>query len=369
MANAFILTNDSLTIVVGNKNYSLNSSHSFFNQILHHLRIGDWTLVEQDLNFAAKLDAGGEIWFNQEEGCVYWGNEPLHSTLADRITDMWKEGFSTDPLVAFCQNLYKNPSTTAIGELYDFLANNKLPITPDGSFLAYKKVKENYMDCYTGSIDNSVGQIVEMNRDICDPVRENHCSTGLHFCGLSYLTCFGGEKVMIVKVNPMDVTSIPSDYNFAKGRCCKYEVVEEYGGTDVQRFEAWSGTVADWDEDYTEDDFFCENCGSDDPEDCACVCEACPHNDEDSSQCINDCDDDAGFDPEWTPSENMEDLSNPIRRARLTAGLSAMEVAGELGVSPNAFYHQEREGAHPKPSVVGAALSAIQKLASERGEV
>ena len=163
---------------------------------------------------------------------------------------------------------------------------------------------------------------------------------------------------MIVKVNPKDVTSIPSDYNFAKGRCCRYEVVEEYGGTDVQRFEAWSASVADWDSE----EEYCSDCGFAYNE---CECEYSEEPDEDSSQCP---DDDEGFDPEFTPSENMEDLTNPIRRARLAAGLTAMEVAGELGITPNAFYHQEREGAHPKPSVVGQALSVIQKLASERGE-
>ena len=356
---AFILTNDSLTIVVGNKNHNLNRSHSFFNQILESLKAGDWDKVVEDLNFASKLDDGGAITFNAEEGVVYYGDEPLHSTLANRITDMWKEGFDTKPLVAFCNNLYQNPSPTAIEELYDFLANNHLPLTPDGCFLAYKKVRDNYMDCHTGSIDNSVGQVVQMDRNICDPVRENHCSTGLHFCGLSYLTCFGGERVMIVKVNPKDVTSIPSDYNFAKGRCCGYEVVEEYGGTDVQRFDAFSASVADWDEDYNEegcdgpgDEDYCDDCGEYHSD---CTCEKEEEVEE-------------GFDEEVEETEMVES-SNPIHRARLAAGLSVMEVCQELGITPNAFYHQEREGAHPKPSVVGLALCAIQNLSGNRGEM
>ncbi len=32
---------------------------------------------------------------------------------------------------------------------------------------------------------------------------------------------------MILKVNPKDVVSIPSDYDNAKGRTCRYEVIGE----------------------------------------------------------------------------------------------------------------------------------------------
>jgi hypothetical protein len=59
----------------------------------------------------------------------------------------------------------------------------------------------------------------------------NHtCSAGLHFCAYSYLSSYGSsgnDKVMLVKVNPADVVSIPTDYNNAKARCCRYEVVQE----------------------------------------------------------------------------------------------------------------------------------------------
>jgi hypothetical protein len=43
------------------------------------------------------------------------------------------------------------------------------------------------------------------------------------------LSSFGGDRTVIVKINPADVVSIPSDYNDAKGRACRYEVVGEVG--------------------------------------------------------------------------------------------------------------------------------------------
>jgi hypothetical protein len=76
-------------------------------------------------------------------------------------------------------------------------------------------------------MDNSIGMIVEMERNEVDDNRDNTCSSGLHFCSESYLKSFGGARTVIVKINPRDVVSIPSDYNDAKGRACRYEVIGE----------------------------------------------------------------------------------------------------------------------------------------------
>jgi hypothetical protein len=140
---------------------------------------------------------------------------------------MLQEGFPIEPMVAFMENLYSNPSKRAVTELYGFLEKNNLPITPDGHFLAYKKVRHNFLDVHSGTMDNSPGTIVEMERNQVDDNKDQTCSTGLHFCGMSYLSCFGGERTVIVKINPRDVVSIPSDYNEAKGRACRYEVIGE----------------------------------------------------------------------------------------------------------------------------------------------
>jgi hypothetical protein len=74
---------------------------------------------------------------------------------------------------------------------------------------------------------NAPGCVVEMERNAVDDNKDQTCSTGLHFCGMSYLSHFGGERTVIVKINPRDVVSIPSDYNDAKGRACRYEVIGE----------------------------------------------------------------------------------------------------------------------------------------------
>ena len=78
---------------------------------------------------------------------------------------------------------------------------------------------------------------VEMERNKVDDDKNNTCSTGLHFCGMSYLNHFGGARTVIVKINPRDVVSIPTDYDDAKGRACRYEVIGELGVEPEEAFD------------------------------------------------------------------------------------------------------------------------------------
>jgi ribosome modulation factor len=153
---------------------------------------------------------------------------------------MLQDGFTVEPLVNFMHNLMKNPSKRSVDELYGFLEKNNLPLTPDGHFLAYKKVRRDFKDIHSGTMDNSPGTVVEMERNMVDDNKDQTCSTGLHFCGLSYLDHFGGNdsRVVIVKIDPADVVSIPSDYNGAKGRACRYEVIGEMGVKAEDAFTA-----------------------------------------------------------------------------------------------------------------------------------
>jgi acyl carrier protein len=109
-------------------------------------------------------------------------------------------------------------------------------ITDEGMILAYKRVREDYMDIHSGTIRNAVGDSPSMPRNKVDENKDRTCSDGLHFCSFSYLPHFGsgpGSKVVILEIHPKDVVAIPSDYNDAKGRTCAYTVIGEYQGDDI----------------------------------------------------------------------------------------------------------------------------------------
>jgi hypothetical protein len=81
------------------------------------------------------------------------------------------------------------------------------------------KIEAEFVDTHSKLVKQSIGDIISMDRNLCDPDRENHCSTGFHFAGYEYAKNFGGNAFIYVEVNPMNITAIPSDYNYQKGRC------------------------------------------------------------------------------------------------------------------------------------------------------
>ena len=170
------------------------------------------------------------------------GNEVLAGPLVDRIIQSIRDGFSLkviQPLVQLMGNIHRNKQKDIRHELYEFLMAGKMPITQDGCFLAYKKVGSNFLDIYTQKISNEPGKFVSMPENQVNKNRNELCSTGLHFCARSYLEKYSNssdDKVVIVKVNPRHVFAIPTDYNFAKGRCSQYYVVGECMG-DAQKDE------------------------------------------------------------------------------------------------------------------------------------
>lgn len=55
---------------------------------------------------------------------------------------------------------------------------------------------------------------------------------------------------MVLKINPQDVVSIPTDYNNTKGRCCKYTVVGELEQAPEEK-NAWGRSlVTDYEEEH-----------------------------------------------------------------------------------------------------------------------
>lgn len=124
----------------------------------------------------------------------------------------------------FLINMFKNPFIDAPQEIYDYCKAMDFEITDDGCFLAYKNVRSDLGSIYdNGATKHKIGEYTEVK--MYDTDRTNTCSKGLHFCSKSYLNHYAGDVTIIVKINPMDVVSIPVDYNFAKGRCRKYMTV------------------------------------------------------------------------------------------------------------------------------------------------
>jgi hypothetical protein len=231
----YIVNEQSIAVFIDGVPKTVYRENNSYKAIVNAIQAKDWTEVEELIDVATSIVKFGEGNLKVLDGEIAYKGEVVHNVMTNRILKMIGDGFDSKPMLRFLDNLMDNPSFTARQELYLFLEANTIPITEDGFFLAYKKVNSDYKDIHSGSFDNSVGSEPSMDRGEVDDDRDRTCSRGLHFCSFDYLDHFGSyygsngkDHVMIVKINPKDVVSIPSDYNNAKGRACRYKVVQEY---------------------------------------------------------------------------------------------------------------------------------------------
>lgn len=156
--------------------------------------------------------------------------QPVPNEFRRHVLDRANAGKSPEPLFKFWERLQKNPSKRSVDQLFSFISKENIPITTDGCFLAYKGVREDYMDKHSGTISNKPGSTIEIPRNqVSDDPREA-CHFGLHVGAEGYARTFAGRQV-ICKVDPENVVCVPYDSGQEKMRVCKYEVIGNKGDT------------------------------------------------------------------------------------------------------------------------------------------
>lgn len=181
---------------------------------------------------------------------VLFDNDPVHDALADHIVRLVNEGEDVTAWVKLLENIKLNPNPGSVEQLYRHLSRFQYTVTQDGMILAYKGVYDNGDGTYkatrtghaivngeeiNGTVNQKIGDVVEMPRSevTFDPTVS--CSYGLHVADWNYARGMG-SVVLGVLVNPRDVVSVPNHYGDAKVRVCRYKVLDE-------RTEPYSGAV------------------------------------------------------------------------------------------------------------------------------
>lgn len=248
---AVILTDSALTLFANGKIQTLASDHKNFNRAVEAVRTGD---LDEALRLASPANividgTKDHPEFRVANGVVSYKGTELKGYAIDKLIELISNDYDISTIVNFIVRLQDNPSSRAILELYAFLEKGELPLLPDGRFIAYKRIREDWTDCHTGSIENRVGNVVTMPRNQVDDDPTRTCSHGLHVCSMGYLAHFGGQRVVAVAVAPEDVVAIPKDYDDQKMRCCRYEVLAEIQEPTVKN--PWGTPVVD---EYEDDD-------------------------------------------------------------------------------------------------------------------
>lgn len=226
-----IMTDTSLSVFLHDQQYTADSSHPKWDEIVEAVREEDWENLPVLMNIPQAVTQWANGKFEVRGNELFFDDEPVVGTIQDRILTMMDNGVNPDYLLRFYERLQNNPSNRSVSELYDFLEHSNIPIGEDGCFYAYKSVKTDFTDHHTGTFDNRPGTVNEMPRNKVDDERHHACSHGFHVGALEYAKNFGSheKKLVVVKVDPADVVSVPRDSSAQKVRVCKYEVVEHYG--------------------------------------------------------------------------------------------------------------------------------------------
>lgn len=241
---------------------NVTNSNANFEKIVVLLATGSADEDEIKALCSPALHAGTALTrlserFVYENGNVYRDGDPINSAIASHIVRIIEEGgneLEYGSLVAFMEKLDQNPSQKSKDSLYEFIVRNGLTIAPDGDFLAYKGVNTDGTSIHSGfgivnnvvfenaHLMNAVNSVIEMPRSKVDDNGQIGCSHGLHVGTYDYASNFSQGKLLLVKVNPRDVVSVPDDCGFAKIRTCRYVV---FTVTDIEHKKSTYAFKAD----------------------------------------------------------------------------------------------------------------------------
>ena len=297
------LNSGHIFLLLDGKEYSINAGNSSFSKALEAYNAKDWESFIYIVNPEIRLKSlyasyeGIEV----KDGNLYVFGDPIHSTIAKRVISFIEHGLDCVHLFKFILKLNMNPSKRAVDELYTFLEHRALPVTDNGNFLAYKAVRADYTDKYSGKFLNTIDSVLEMPRNKVDDNKENGCSYGFHAGSVDYAKNFMDRDghLMLVEINPADVVSIPTDCQFQKLRTCKYKVVGEYeidlnDPVYASRFQTDQDDDVDVWNDEDDDDGCCKCSECDycsiDCDDCNCCNDCCNCGDFDAGVCMADPD-------------------------------------------------------------------------------
>jgi len=220
-------------------------THTNFDELIAAARAGDpvvfdlfdtGKVIERRFRDAANgrvTVRGGEVFFD---------DDPLDSAIADKILDFVEADEDFSPLARYVENVMANPQKESREQFYRWISGegHHFPISDDGCIVAYKGVNPDGKGGYqsvnsgtafvnnveiTGRIPNAPGDTVTMPRSEVQFDPNVACHKGLHAGTWSYASTFGGGTVMLVKINPRDVVSVPHDCTSQKVRVCRYEVI------------------------------------------------------------------------------------------------------------------------------------------------
>lgn len=295
----WLITDHNITVNYQGQTHIVARGDKLADQLISVIKDGRFEEIPDLVSAAKRIEKFSDGNFIVKDGELLFNGVSVPPALGRKILSFSNEGLPYKPLLKFAENLQRNSSYRAVNELFQFLEKNDHPITENGCFIAYKRVRGSFRDIHSDTMDNSPGKIVEMPRNQVDEDSTQTCSHGLHVANWNYAhTQFASANpstdiMLEVEVDPADVVSIPVDYNQSKMRVCRYKVlgvVDKEHSTEVQlrvtdeRCNSFSNEekLSGFHDDSYEE-YICQSCGEA-TEEGYLLCEFCEESsDEESS--------------------------------------------------------------------------------------
>jgi hypothetical protein len=317
----YVIHKDHIAVFVDGDYYELENEPDIREKVVSAAESGDGEVIEKLVGLVADEETRTVLEDERFElgpqGLVYLkGTDvPMPQLLGEKILSFVEQDLPVEPMVNFWKYCILNPSPNSRDMLFDFLQNHNLPVTKEGYFIAYKRVgladhwaegeggepevvgkqvrdefgtigqpyvtedvridpdtgervveeidltdRLKLVDLYTGKMNNSIGEIVAMDRqEVVEDPRKT-CAAGLHVASMEYIPHYGAgsaairspegkdwsdltvkqrrdhlqdqssDPIVKVLVNPADVVSVPEGHERAKMRVCRYYVMSLFNG-------------------------------------------------------------------------------------------------------------------------------------------
>jgi len=233
------------TVVLGGQPHQFDHTHPEYNGLCECVMAGDADEFVDLINTGTVIENWSEGNFAFRDGFLYYEDEQVASQPTERIINMIKNSWDYKPMLAYLDRLYQNVSNRAVQESYNWCSHKGLPISDDGMLIGYKGVslysgedrfdklgrplaEGDHVDKYTGtSFRNNIGDECSMNRRGVSDNCNDGCASGLHVGTYEYAENWAGTNgvVILVKFDPSDIVSVPTDCGYSKMRVSKYTVV------------------------------------------------------------------------------------------------------------------------------------------------
>lgn len=227
----WMITDQNITVNFDGQTHIVSRADALADRLIKAVKEQKLDEIPNLVSAAKRIETFSNGAFVVKDGRILVNGVEAPMILGNKIVKFSNDGLPYQPLVKFAERLQQNPSFRAVQELFTFLEKNDHPITENGCFIAYKRVRDSFKDIHSNTMDNSPGNLVEMPRNQVNEDSTQTCSYGLHVANWDYAhnhfaSSDSATDVMLeVEVDPADVVAIPTDYNNAKMRVCKYKVL------------------------------------------------------------------------------------------------------------------------------------------------